>query len=42
MLKQNKQHISKNKNLPGTQCPVSNVIVANEKFPLKPIVKTLF
>lgn len=34
-LEQNKLHVPKDKNLPGTQCPVPYVIVADEAFPLK-------
>lgn len=34
-LEQNKLHVPKDKNLPGTQFPVPYVIVADEAFPLK-------
>lgn len=34
-LEQNKLHVPKDKNLPGTQCPVPYVIVADESFLLK-------
>eukprot|EP00102_Acyrthosiphon_pisum_P014343 XP_008184348.1 PREDICTED: uncharacterized protein LOC103309790 [Acyrthosiphon pisum] len=34
-LEQNKLHVPKDKNLPGTQCPAPYVIVADETFPLK-------
>jgi len=34
-LEQYKLHVPKDKNLPGTQCPVPYVILTDEAFPLK-------